>query len=423
MSRKTRIILPTVAVVALALRLAFCAWVVGFDTPPKADEADYHMIAANIADGDGFVDDNGVPTGRRAPAYPAFLSAIYRVTGPRTGVARLMQTLLGAVIVLLTFSVARRHFGEAAGLIAAALTALNPFLIFVSGYALSENLYVVLLLLALRALPQPVARDEPPSRWLVGAVILALALLVRPGGMPLALWIVAAVVVTARVDLTTRLAQSAMVVLVLAAVLLPWAFRNQSTFGDWVGLTTHGGVTFYQGNNQEVVDIPHYRGGVAPLAALPEFDRLAQMNEAERDKESYRLGREFLRENPELIPRLVWWKFKRFWRLRSDMGLSGIRSGWWFSKDSALGRVAAEFDAGLVYAVVSFPLMCVGLFLSRRRWRNLAFLYGVIVAHTAVGLAFHGSIRGRVPIEPVIAVFAAAAVVELFKRVRRPESA
>lgn len=419
MNRRTRTISSTIIVVAFALRLAFAAWVVGFDAPPKADEADYHMLAANIADGDGYVDDNGAPVGRRAPAYPAFLSAIYFVTGPSNALARFAQVLLGVLVVLLTFSTARRHFGDAAGLVAAAAVAFNPFLIFVSGYALSENLYVVLLLLALRVLPQPVARDEAPSRWIFGTVVLALAFLARPGGLPLAFWMVAAVIVAARVDWATRLAQVAMVLLVLAAVLLPWAFRNQSAFGEWVGLTTHGGITFYQGNNRKVVEVPHYRGGVAPLAALPEFDRLAQMNEAERDEESYRLGREFLRENRGLVPRMAWWKFKRLWRLQSDMGLSGIRSGWWFDKDSTLGRAAANFDAGFIYAVIVFPLMLVGLFLTRRRWRHLAFLYGVIVVHTAVALVFHGSIRGRVPIEPIIATFAAAAVVDLFKKVRR----
>ncbi len=402
----------------MALRMGFGIWVVGLDAPAKADEADYHMLAANIADGDGFVDDAGKPTGRRPPGYPAFLSGLYRLTGPRQEVARVAQMFLGLLIVLLVFSIARRHFGHVAGLIAAGFAAFNPFLIFISGYGLSENLYLVVLLTALRFLPRPIDTDLPASRWVFGAVILALAILVRPSGVPMAIWVVASSLLFARTDWTMRAAQFSIVVLVIAAVTLPWAFRNQTTFGHWVGLTTHGGITFYQGNNRKVVDIEHYRGGVAPLAALPQFELLSRLDEGARDREAYRLGREFLGENPGLIPRLTWWKFKRFWRLRSDMGLSGIKSGWWFSKDSALGNAAASFDAGLFYSVVAFPLMLVGIYLTRRRWRELIFLYGVIITHTAIGLLFFGSIRGRIPIEPVIAVFAAAALTESFKRYR-----
>lgn len=418
MRLRTRIILFGLAAVALGLRLVFAGLVVGFDSPLKADEADYHMLAAHIAGGEGFTNNEGQPTGARPPGYPAFLSVLYRVAGPDPVVARVTQVALGVVIVLLTFALARRHFGEAVGLVAAAFVTFNPFLIFISGYGLSENLYVVLLLAALLVMPRPAGDDLPPSRWVFGAVVLGLAALTRPSGLPMAAWIAFGGLVAATVDWPTRLGQFAIVVLVVLATLLPWSFRNQTMFGEWVGLTTHGGITFYQGNNRKVVDVPHYRGGVAPLAALPHIEEISSMDEAARDAASYSYGVEFLRENPELVPRLTWWKFKRFWRLESDMGLSGIRSGWWFGTDTPLGRVAAGFDAGLVYAAVAFPLMLAGLFLTRRRWRGLMFLYGIIVVHTAIALVFFGSIRGRIPIEPVIAVFAAAALVYPFQRRR-----
>ncbi len=117
------------------------------------------------------------------------------------------------------------------------------------------------------------------------------------------------------------------------------------------------------------------------------------------------------------------WKLARFWRLKSDMGLSGIRSGWWFNRNSALGRIAADVDLGLVYALVVIPLFVVGLFVSRRRWRPLALLYGVIVAHTAVAIVFFGSLRGRIPVEPVICVFAAVAMVAATRAIRTRRAA
>jgi hypothetical protein len=59
---------------------------------------------------------------------------------------------------------------------------------------------------------------------------------------------------------------------------------------------------------------------------------------------------------------------------------------------------------------------------TRRRWRELLFLYGVVVAHTAVALVFFGSIRGRVPVEPVIAIFAAVTIDRVVFRLRERRS-
>jgi 4-amino-4-deoxy-L-arabinose transferase-like glycosyltransferase len=418
MSKQSRTVLAAVFVVAVLARIGFGVGVVGLASPQKADEADYHLLAANIADGKGYIDESGRPTARRPPGYPAFLGILYKVTDPRPAVGRIAQMILGVVLVWLVYSITRRHFDRATARVAAVFAALNPFLIFISGYALTENLYIVLLLLGIRFLPQTTADSPPVSRWFYGAVLLALASLTRPTGVPVVLWMGAALLLFGKGDWSTRIAQVTVVGLVMAALLLPWAFRNQVTFGGWVGLTTHGGITFYQGNNERVVDVPHYRGGVAPLEGLPHYDQLSRLDERARDDYAYLLGKEFVREHARMMPRIVWWKFQRLWRLQSDMGLSGIRSGWWFDNRSTPGRVAATFDAGLVYAVVAFPLFVAGLIVTRRRWREMMYFYGVIVAHTAVGLVFFGSLRTRLPIEPVIAMFAAVALVQLARRIR-----
>jgi len=95
------------------------------------------------------------------------------------------------------------------------------------------------------------------------------------------------------------------------------------------------------------------------------------------------------------------------------MGLSGIRSGWWFNNQSRLGKVAAQLDAGMIYAIVAMPLFVVGLWMTRRRWRELMFGYGIVIVHTAIAVCFFGSLRTRIPVEPMICVFAAAALVTL----------
>jgi hypothetical protein len=208
------------------------------------------------------------------------------------------------------------------------------------------------------------------------------------------------------------------VFLLLGAVVAPWGVRNKAVFGKWLFTTTHGGVTFYQGNNAAVLEYPQYHGGVAPLYMLPGYEALEKKPELEKDGQARTLGKRFLRQNVRSIPVLVWRKLGRFWRVQSDTGMSGVKSGWWFNKDSALGRLASSLDVGFVYAVFAIPLFVVGLVLSLRAWRRYVYLYGLVVIHTAVTMVFHGSIRMRVPIEPVIAIFAAYTLHLLIQRVR-----
>jgi len=405
--------LSTILVVAALSRFGFSVYVVGLDAATKGDETDYHAIATHLAQGRGFVSTEETPTARRPPAYPVFLSLLYRVSGPEPAAARVAQVLLGVVVVWLTLRVARVWFGERASVWAGWFAALNPFLIFVSGYLLTENLYLTFLLgaMALAATPAAMCRSSLLRAALVGG-LLGLAALSRPSGLPMLEWMLAAALLFGAAPWRHRLTRIALAAILFVVVMLPWLARNARVVGAPV-LTTHGGMTFYQGNNEKVAATPGWRGGVAPLEVLPEQDRLTAMSELERDRAAWQLGREYLRTHPGQVPSLVFWKLVRCWRLKSDMGLSGIRSGWWFNNQSRLGKVAAQLDAGMIYAIVAMPLFVVGLWMTRRRWRELMFGYGIVIVHTAIAVCFFGSLRTRIPVEPMICVFAAAALVTL----------
>jgi 4-amino-4-deoxy-L-arabinose transferase-like glycosyltransferase len=387
-----RYILLFVLVVALALRLGFAVGVAGLDSAPGPDEARFHALAVSIAEEAGYLDASGRPTGLDPPGYPAFLSGLYRLFGPGYDVARIAQAVLGVLVVLLVFSIARRHFGAGAALVAATITALDPLLVGASGTAHSGTLYTVTMLYGLRVLPRPSNRDGDASRGLFGAVILALAALVQSPGLAMAVAVGLGVLLLARGDVSMRVAQTTLLALVLAAVLLPWAFRNQTTFGRWVGLSTGGGVSLYQGNN------PRAAGDKTPPAELPHWDSLSRLDEGARDREARRLALAFVRENRGDLPRLAWRKLERFWRW--DTG------------------TFATIHAGIVFGAVTLPLVLVGLFVTRRQWRELLYYYAVVIVHVGYAVVFFGEIRGRIPVEPVIAVFAAAAVTEPLKRMR-----
>jgi len=388
---------------------------VGFDREPTGDEIDYHALASHLADGSGYRLADGQVTARRPPLYPFVLSLLYRVFGANPAVARLFQVFLGTMTVWLTFLVTRRLLPNRAAWIASVLTAVNPFLIFVSGYLLTENLYIVLLLLVLLLVPKPTCEWR---RIVPAALLLGICSLTRPTAVGFALWIVFFALILGKEPLGRRILAGVVICIIAGLVVLPWGARNHGVFGKWLFSTTHGGITFYQGNNAAVLEYPQYHGGVAPLYMLPGYETLEKKPELEKDEEARAMGRQFLRENKKSVPILVWRKFARFWRLQSDTGMSGVKSGWWFSKESVLGRIASSLDVGFVYAVFAVPLFVVGLVLSFRSWRRCVYLYGLVIIHTAVTLVFHGSIRMRVPVEPVIAIFAAYTFHLLIQRIR-----
>ncbi len=404
--------------VAVMLRVVFSVSVVGWQAPPRGDEVDYHTISERLAAGKGFTLADDVPTARRPPFYPVFLSVFYKLFGARMAVGRILQILLGGAVVLLVYITAKRYFSPKAAWIAAGLTALNPFLIFMSAYLLSENLYIVLFLGFLLSMSHGGMLWDSPGRLVVSALLLSLLSLTRPTGFPFFLFVCCVLVWSGGGAMRPRILRMILFIVVWLIPFVPWALRNQAAFGKPIFFTTHGGITFYQGNNSAVRDIPRYHGGVAPLNNLPDQIRHEEAGEVEKNRYAWQKGIAFVRENPGDVPVMAWRKFLRFWRLKSDVGLSGVKSGWWWDKEGFLGNLASSVDVGFAYAALVLPFFIIGLVICIRQFSRLLFCYGAILMHTLIALVFFGSLRSRIPIEPIIIMFASAGFLEIVDWIR-----
>jgi hypothetical protein len=250
-------------------------------------------------------------------------------------------------------------------------------------------------------------------------LLVGLASLTRPNAVFLAVFVVPAIICWTAGPVVGRVTRAVVFAAVILVTLAPWAARNYARLDSLVFFTTHGGITFYQSNNRLVCDVPNFHGSVAPRESLPGWDRIKSANELEGDKLAWSLAAIFLRENPGLLPRLALEKFLRFWRLRSHAASSGVKSGWWWNKGTFLGKMASGFDFGIIYAGLVFPCALVGVVATARAYRRLYLLHAVVVLHVLVALAFYGSLRARIPIEPVIAIFASAGVGYVAARFRR----
>lgn len=81
----------------------------------------------------------------RPPLWPVMLAFAYQFFGPSEVVTKLLSLLVGAAGVGILYLAVRKHFGEGTAGIAGLLYATNSFLIFFSGRALTEPLYMTIL--------------------------------------------------------------------------------------------------------------------------------------------------------------------------------------------------------------------------------------------------------------------------------------
>ncbi len=69
----------------------------------QVDSNTYNLIATQIAKGNGFCDEKGIPNFYRLPGYPVFLSVYYKIFGTDSKNVLWVQILIAALIPLLIF--------------------------------------------------------------------------------------------------------------------------------------------------------------------------------------------------------------------------------------------------------------------------------------------------------------------------------
>jgi 4-amino-4-deoxy-L-arabinose transferase-like glycosyltransferase len=108
--------------------------------PVAPDTSTYVAPARNLAVGRGYSDDSGQPYSYRPPTYPLFLATVFRIAGESLAPVQICQAVLAAAGAAgLALWVARRR-GPAAGALTGALLSLDPILIPVPAFVLTEAL-------------------------------------------------------------------------------------------------------------------------------------------------------------------------------------------------------------------------------------------------------------------------------------------
>lgn len=361
----------------------------------SADDVEFNNLALRVSRGEGYVNDQGLPTSFRAPGWPLFLAGIYRLAGVHVPRVYLVLCLLGSSACVLTYMLARELVSESTARVAGFLAAFYlPHAYFSAGF-LSEGLFVPLLALGAWLFMRSLKGGSLMLLLLAG-LALSYATLTRP--FALLLWpILCAILLGTRPQPRgRRLPHVLAFTLAFSLCIVPWTLRNQHVHGRFVLIATNGGSTFYGGNNERVVRELRQLGNWISTTDLPHRDWIeATPTEVEHDKMEWKLGLDWLSDHLRFVPLLCVCKTARLCLWLPDFD-GGSR---WYLLVRTLGYVPF------------LPLILLGWITCARQrafWKSewLA-VHGVMMATLITALVFWGSPRFRDANLPFLMLYAA----------------
>ena len=385
--------LITILICAMAFRMIWAAFV---PVVPISDSVMYDLFAREIAAGNGYRLPNGEPTVFWAVGASAIYGAVYSAIGAGSLAVVLVNVVLGLVFIAATYWLAFVRFGTRIAVIASSAIAVWPIWIQFTTVLNSELPFACLLTLSM-AMHSDKSRPTI-VRTSLAAVLLVGAIYMRPIALPLAFLMPLLGWIDHR-SARRAIVETVLSCLIVAALLLPWAMRNQAQFGQPVLVSANFGSNLWMGNN------PMSQGGYMELPPMPMHD------EVERDAELKSRALTFIRDNPGQFLTL---SLKRV-ALTFDRESIGVV---WNEGGLPKATIFPLKVISLLYWYGILALAAIGIVLWIRK--DLKRLFDPLIAavglFTAIGILVVGNDRYHMPLAPFMAIFAAIAYQRLWLR-------
>ncbi|MCB0254172.1 MAG: hypothetical protein KDI55_10600 [Anaerolineae bacterium] len=411
------------------------------------DQRAYHRLGVRLAEGYGFsfAENNypftpaNTPTSHWSFLQSLFVAGVYSVFGAHPLAARLVEAVLGGLLLpLMVFRLARRVFPaiqpgtvrlggvryqipDTLPLLSAFLAATYLYFVLYAATLMTETFYIVALLWSLERAMAVVDRWRVAASFRLREVValgiaLGLATLFRQSILPwiavLFAWLLWAGYRTHA--LRYSLLAISISALILSALVLPFTIRNYTVYDEFLLLNSNAGYAMYSSQH------PMHGTSFQEFNAPPVPPELAGLNEAQLDRELMRRGIGFVLDEPG-----------RYLLL----SLSRVRDyfEFWPSSDTTLlhniGRVGSF---GLL-----LPFMLYGLWVSirqqleverapKRRSRfatlshisisNQGLLYLFVISYSLLHIFTWAFPRYRLPVDSVLILFAALGITDIVRR-------
>jgi tetratricopeptide (TPR) repeat protein len=340
------------------------------------------------------------------PFYPFALGLLYRIVAHDMLWPRLVQCLLGALSCILLYAIGRRVFGHWTGSVAAIAMALYGPLIYYDGELLPATLNVFLVLAGLLLLLRA-ADVSQIWTWLAPGLAFGLAAITRPDVLAFLALVPLWALFRRRWSLRGAGLRAATLVLGVALPIAIVTARNFGVSGDFVLISSNGGLNFYLGNNAHAAETVSIRPGFAWDALVNEpYLKAGIVKPSERSRYFFAKGMAFIRENPAAALRLYGKKLALYW---SGHEIGRNRDPYVARESSRVLRASLwrQGGFGFPFGVVA-PLALGGLVLGFSREPRRVLLVLFVLAYVVTGVLFFVAARYRLTAVPILLLFAAA---------------
>ena len=382
------------------------------------DSFSYWVLGHQIYEGNEYKFGGDNARISRAPGFPTLIAGWHWLFAGKPSVVsvRIMNSILGAMTVLVVGWLGSVLFDQSVGLFAGVLAAIYPGAIAMSILILSEGPFCLFMALELVALYYCFLRPEG-SRWsrvraaIFVGVNAAIAVLIRPSWLlytPALLFVVISLGRQRRRNLL--LAAVGMVSFVM--LMMPWWIRNHQLTGRFVPTTLQVGASLYDGLHSGA-------DGASDMSFMLDFYRQqtqedAALAKSPADTYEYRLNArlrqaslQWASENPSEVLRLAGVKFIRMWNI--------------FPNSDSVGSGVSRLVISLGYlGIMSLTFLAVVSKIRKKSpsaegtkqtsWHAVALCSSPAVYFTALHMVFVSSIRYRQPAVLVLSVLAGAGV-------------
>ena len=395
----------TAAVLGVALLLrAVTAWIAMARYAPVwlfTRGMEMSLLAKSLLAGQGLSSPFGVPTGPTAfiaPAYPVLVAAVFKIFGVETRAAEAMvlavQTMLNLATIALMMHVARRLFNERAAVLAGAVWACSPPLLWMPTIFWETSLSACLLM-GLVALGLEWGLRPNRYMWPVLGVYCGVVALVNPALLLSAFAIM--VWVWFRVRRTAGW-MPLMAVLTFVVVFSPWPIRNARVFHAFIPLRTTVGFELWMGNRPGAT-------GYLDESLFPTYNRQELQEYIQRGELGYTAWKEelaqgYISTHRRAFVRMTALRVVRFWSGTGTQHGSSIY---------------------MVHALATTLFGSAGMWMLRRRRAILLLFAGPMLVFPLPYYLTHAEFRYRIVIDPLMTVIAAYAVSELSRMMAKQE--
>jgi tetratricopeptide (TPR) repeat protein len=255
-----RWLLPAALLTGLFVRVV-CQWQYGssiFWGDYSVDEQLHNAWAKYIASGH-LVGDAAY---FRAPLYPYFLALLYAISDANMHVVFAVQHLIGLVTGWLLYRLCSEMFSETIGLIALCIYVLTPTFPYFENQLLLDFLILPFVLSGLLFLHRALLLRKR-SHYVIAGIFFGLSAITRPNTLLFVCGAIAWLLVSQgqRANLRQAAKNGAFYALGVASVIAPVTIRNLAVSGDFVLISSQGGLNFYLGNNDRADGISAYMPG------------------------------------------------------------------------------------------------------------------------------------------------------------------